>query len=251
MLKSFRDDVPVEKQIEDLYRQNKKLAMISLFAAGIAHDYNNALTAVLGNISLARFEAEGNKELAELITDAEKASMRIKTMTERLSTYAKGVKLNKEKFDLVSAARHVYSRYLPGCSSCTFTSDEDVMEVDADSLLLEMAIDCLVANSIEATAGMDAKIDLNISYEEIDQEQGFREISLIPGRYVRLSIKDNGAGFSPEYSSEIFDPYFTTKENHDGIGLALSYTIMKRHKGYISAASSREGALFSIYIPLF
>ena len=242
-----------DKDIADLYRQNKKLTAIGIFSGGIAHDYNNALTAVLGNISLAKFDAEQNREQLDLLNDAEKASLRIKVLTERLSAYTRGIRLVKGKIKLsalVEAICEQKRRDFNG--SITVSGSDNAVDFEGDSPLLSMTIECIIQNSIEAVEPGTGKIDLLISVEDVVREEIFREMVLIPGRYIRLDVSDNGSGISADKCKDIFNPYFTTKQDHDGIGLALAYSILKRHRGFISVNSEiSRGSTFSLYIPLF
>lgn len=242
-----------EKDVEDLYRQNKKLTAIGIFSGGIAHDYNNALTAVLGNISLAKFEAEQNRELRDLLNDAEKASLRIKVLTERLSSYSRGIKLSKTKVNPATLVESICEQKRRNSgNSIIFSAKENATEVEGDLQLLSMTFECVIQNSIEAVEDGKGKIDLEMSIEDVAREENFREMALIPGRYLRLDVTDNGPGIAADKFTDIFNPYFTTKECHDGIGLALAYSILKRHRGFISVKSEPgKGSTFILYIPLF
>lgn len=242
-----------DRDVAELYRQNKKLTAIGIFSGGIAHDYNNALTAVLGNISLAKFESESNRELLDLLNDAEKASLRIKVLTERLSSYSRGIKLTKTKIKLAAIAGDICSqKRLKFDGTINGSANDNMTEAEGDLQLITMAVECVIQNSIEAVQPAKGIIDIETSVENVEQEEIFREIALIPGRYIRLTIRDNGSGIAPDKLPDIFNPYFTTKQDHDGIGLALAYSILKRHRGYISVSSvPDQGSTFSLYIPLF
>lgn len=242
-----------EGDVAGLYRQNKKLTAIGIFSGGIAHDYNNALTAVLGNISLAKFEAEQNRDLLDLLNDAEKASLRIKTLTERLSSYSRGIRLNKAKVNpakLIEDICEQKRRDFRGVIS--FTSGDGAAEIEGDSQLLSMTFECVIQNAIEAVDPGNGRIDLDLSVEDVAGEEIFREMALIPGRYIKLGVRDNGSGIAAEKLADIFNPYYTTKEGYDGIGLALAYSILKRHRGFITVNSAPgQGSEFLLYIPLF
>ncbi len=242
--------VPAKKSPEETDRLMKKLMMISMFSAGIAHDYNNALTAVMGNISLSKFEAEGNRELMELLSDAEKASIRIKEMTERLSTFTRGIKLLKSRTDFVALVRPVFDRLVQDHRGThEFIAAENIPSPEADPGLLEVAVECIILNSLEAAP--EGAVEVSVSTTEVDREQNFREMSLVAGNYIRLSVKDNGSGIDKGSMKSLFNPYFTTKEGHDGTGLALAYSILKRHHGFISVESSAAGTVFTLFVPLF
>ena len=236
-----------------LYRQNKKLTAIGIFSGGIAHDYNNALTAVLGNISLAKFEAGQNSELLDLLNDAEKASMKIKVLTERLSSYSRGIKLARVKVrleqmidDICACKRKEFN------GSINVRFNDNSSEAECDPQLISMMFECIIQNAIEAVEPGKGAIDIELKAVDVTEDEVFMEMALVQGKYIRIDISDNGPGIAADKSSDIFNPYFTTKEDHDGIGLALAYSILKRHRGFISLNSvPGRGSTFSIYIPLF
>lgn len=242
-----------ERDIADLYRQNKKLTAIAIFAGGIAHDYNNALTAVLGNISLAKFEAEQNRELLDLLNDAEKASMKIKILTERLSAYSRGIKPARTRVRLASLVEEICAQKRRDFAGSIIVAGGDSrVEIEGDSQLLYMTFECVIENAIEAVDPWKGKINLGISEVDVVLDEVFREMTLVPGRYIKLAVSDDGSGIAADKVTDIFNPYFTTKDGHDGIGLALAYSILKRHRGFVSVNSvPGQGSTFLLYIPLF
>ena len=128
------------------------------------HDYNNALTAVMGNISLAKLEAEDNQELMELLKDAEKAAGRIKNMTERVALFARGIRVNKKTSSAAEIVKRAIST-VTGDYPGTLKLDikDDLPELDLDPELLYEAIICIIENAREAAPSAESIIEINVS----------------------------------------------------------------------------------------
>ena len=231
----------------------KKLRAVCIFAGGAAHDYNNALTAVMGNISLAKLEAEGNKELMDLLKDAEKAAGRIKNMTERVALFSRGIKITKKTSRVDELVRNALSSVTcdyPGTTNLDINGD--LPEVDLDPDLITEALVCIMENAVEAAPLDGGEIKISVSREDVRNSLQLYGDGVADGEYIRVSVKDNGKGYNPDDSHILFDPYYTTKKDREGIGLALAYSILKRHRGFITAALPQNGgSLFSVFIPLF
>jgi len=246
-------DSSAEKKIQKMSRAIRRMSAVANFAGGIAHDYNNALTAVLGNISLAKMDAEKNSELEELLRDAESAGLKIKILTERLGMFARGMKPSKDKTDIKGLIESIIPELFSDFKGHYKISIKGEMTHPAiDQELISEAVKHVIENAVDAVDKPDGEIIIEAEEGEVDKESIFRETSLVSGRYIIISVSDNGAGLDQPASGEIFDPYVTTKEGREGLGLALAYTILKRHRGFISAdASESGGAVFKIYLPLF
>lgn len=246
-------DSSFEKKCKQMDRTIRRMSAVANFAGGIAHDYNNALTAVLGNISLAKMDAAKNSELEELLKDAESAGLKIKTLTERLGMFSRGMKPLKVKTDIKVLIENLVSEVFSGFKGRCITDIQKNMSFpEVDPELISEAIRHVFENALDAADQPSGEVAIRTAEVEISTESVFRETSLVSGRYIEISVQDNGPGFDMHSSSEIFDPYITTKPGREGLGLALAYTILKRHRGFISAdASDNGGAEFRIYIPLF
>jgi signal transduction histidine kinase len=246
-------DSSAEKKIKNMNRVIRRMSAVANFAGGIAHDYNNALTAVLGNISLAKMDAEKNSELEELLRDAESAGLKIKMLTERLGMFARGMKPAKDKTDIKKLIESIFPELFLNYKGRYKISIQDKMtQPEIDQELISEAVRHVIENAIDAADNTDGEIAIDAKETDVDQESIFREISLVPGRYIIISVADNGEGLDSHAAGDIFDPYVTTKNGREGLGLALAYTILKRHRGFISVdASESGGAVFKIYIPLF
>ncbi|PKL17469.1 MAG: hypothetical protein CVV49_10925 [Spirochaetae bacterium HGW-Spirochaetae-5] len=246
-------DSSFQKKCKQMDRTIRRMSAVANFAGGIAHDYNNALTAVLGNISLAKMDAEKDSELEELLKDAESAGLKIKILTERLGMFSRGMKPLKAKTDIKVLIENLISEVFAGFQvRCNADIQNNMTQPEIDSELIVEAIRHVFENALDAADQTTGEVMIKAAEAEISRESVFRETSLVPGRYIEISVRDNGPGLDQHSVSEIFDPYITTKPGREGLGLALTYTILKRHRGFISAETSDNGgAEFKIYIPLF
>ncbi len=245
----FRDITEKQKMGEEIQR-TQKLESLGVMAGGIAHDFNNILTAMMGNISLARSVTETGTDLSECLEDAEKACVRAKGLTQQLLTFAKGGIPIKKVIRIKELIREAATFALPGSKSRPeLYLEENLWPVEADPNQIGQVIHNLVINADQAMPeGGVVKIHgRNIFAGEEESKPGS---PLTQGRYVKISVEDQGIGIPEEYLAKIFDPFFTTKQNGRGLGLATSYSIIKNHSGYLSAESKTGvGSIFYFYLP--
>ncbi|MDA8165343.1 MAG: response regulator [Desulfobacteraceae bacterium] len=240
-------DITAGKKAEEELQKAQKLESIGLLAGGIAHDFNNILTAILGNITLARmFLPPGDKAVERLVV-AEQASMRARGLSQQLLTFARGGAPITETLAVPPLVRETVALVLRGArvkAECSFSPD--LLPVEADESQLAQAISNLLLNGVQAMpeGGILEARAANISLS------GENTLGLPAGTYVRIDIRDQGSGIPEEARDKIFDPYFTTKERGTGLGLTISFSIVKRHGGTITFESSPgKGSTFSIYLP--
>jgi len=234
---------------EELLRV-RQLESIGVLAGGLAHDFNNILTAILGNISLARiYSNPGDKVLAKL-NEAEKGAVRAQELTRQLLTFSKGGAPVKQTTSLGELLRDTVNFSLAGSKAkCRFRIPEDLWPVEADEGKMSQVINNLIVNADQAmpSGGLIELLAENVC---IPSECGRPGLPLRDGRYVRFSIRDHGTGIPSEHLPRIFDPFFTTKPKGSGLGLAIAYSIVDRHDGHIAVESiPGTGTTFDIYLP--
>lgn len=241
-------DVSTEKALEEEILKNQKLESIGLLAGGIAHDFNNIMAAVIGNISLARMYSHGMDRVLEKLENAEKASIRASELTKQLLTFARGGKPVKKPCDLREAVKEAASFAATGSPfAVRFQLAEDLKPAFADVSQIGQVISNLVLNSIQASPDGG---EIEISAENTRLARGNR-YSLEPDDYILIRISDDGPGIPQPLHNRIFDPYFTTKPSGSGLGLAMTYSIMRNHGGSITLESSGEnGTVFSMHLPV-
>ena len=230
----------------------QKLESIGVLAGGIAHDFNNVLTAILGNISLARMHAEAERasdKITKRLADAERISMQAKDLTQQLLTFARGgapIKKASSIAELLSDSAAFASR---GSNvRCEFSIPGNLWAVEIDEGQMNQVISNIIINATQATP--DGGV-IKLHAENLTVESG-DVLPLEEGKYVRVSVEDQGVGIPEEHLQKIFDPYFTTKQKGSGLGLATSYSIIRQHDGHITAESQvGVGTIFHIYLPAF
>ena len=244
-------DITKQKIMQEELLKAKKLESLGVLAGGIAHDFNNLMSAVVGYISLARMEMKpGSKGFKNLI-EAEKASIQTKGLTARLITFSEGGKPVKETVPIGDLVKNSVGSSLKGSNiNAGFSIPDDISPVDVDEEQMKQAVHNIITNAQEAMAGQGT---INVSCENTDI--GVQDaLTLKDGKYVKISIEDQGAGIPEEDLAKIFDPYFSTKEMGTqkgmGLGLSVSDSIVKQHDGLITVKSELgTGTILSIYLP--
>ncbi len=225
----------------------EKLESIGILAGGIAHDFNNILTAIIGNINLAKLTAQENPRLMEVLEDAEKASMRAQELTHQFLTFSRGGAPVRQIASIEEIIRDSSRFILRGSNvRCVYNFQDDLWPVNVDVGQFSQVIQNLVINADQA---MPEGGDLTIATVNIimSVDSG---LPVKPGHYIKITVSDTGLGIPIENQSKIFDPYFTTKGSGNGLGLTSSYSIIKRHEGYIFVDSHvGAGTTFFIYLP--
>jgi PAS domain S-box-containing protein len=242
----FRD-VTDRRKLEDELLKSRKLESLGVLAGGIAHDFNNLLASILGSVSLAAAVVDPGERIHRRLLEAEKACLRARDLTQQLLTFAKGgvpVKTTTaitdvitESASLSTAGAHV---------RCEFDFAADLWPVAIDEGQVNQVFNNLIINAEQASpdGGIIAIQAENVYFR--DEAFGL----LPPGPYVVVRVSDHGSGIAPEHLPRIFDPYFTTKANGNGLGLASAYAIIRKHDGHIDVASvPGQGTTFTIYLP--
>jgi two-component system cell cycle sensor histidine kinase/response regulator CckA len=241
----FRDITERRRSEEESLRA-QRLESIGILAGGIAHDFNNILTAIMGNISLARVYNDPGK-ISERLLELEKASMQAKELIQQLLTFSRGGTPLKETVSLVEILKGTTAFALRGSNvKCGFLISGDLWPVEADPGQISQVISNLIINADQAMPD-GGVIKVRAENLVIERDHG---LPLENGRYVKISIEDRGTGIPREHLHKMFDPYFTTKQKGSGLGLATSYSIIKRHDGHITAESQvGVGTTIHIYLP--
>jgi CheY-like chemotaxis protein len=221
--------------------KNQKIESLGVLAGGIAHDFNNILTIILGNISLAGIQLNDPEKVAIRLEEAENATARAKDLAQQLLTFARGGEPVKKIIELAGLLKEAAGFALHGSNvRGHFAIAQDLWPVEADEGQLSQVIQNLVLNAVQAMPEGGA---VTISAENaMSPQEG--------NRFVRISVEDTGAGISENHLQRIFDPYFTTKQQGSGLGLATSYSIIRKHGGKIRATSTLgKGSTFHISLP--
>lgn len=235
------------KMVEEELQKMLKLNSLGVLAGGIAHDFNNILTMLLGNISLAKSQLSKDHPGFKNLEKAETAFNRATNLTNQLLTFAKGGDPVKENICLSQLIEEVTRFNLTGSNvKFDFEADEGLWIVKADAGQMEQVFANLVINSKQAMP-KGGHLTIAIKNVEIrnDEEPGLKA-----GKYVLVTVKDEGIGMERELLGQIFDPYFSTKSDGSGLGLATVFSILTKHGVHINVESEPgKGTSFSIFFP--
>ena len=225
----------------------EKLESIGTLAGGIAHDFNNILTSILGNITLAKMSLQSPDKIIRRLGEAEKAVGNAKNLTQQLLTFSRGGSPVKKTASILELVRDTCEFAARGSNvRCEFSIPDDIYPVDVDVGQISQVISNLIINAEHA---MPEGGVIRVRLENVSVSEG-DGLSLKDGKYLKLSIKDQGVGIPAKILPKIFDPYFTTKQKGSGLGLATAYSIVKNHEGLITAESEPGvGTTFHIYLP--
>ncbi len=242
---SFVKDVTHARMIEEELRKAHKLESVGVLAGGIAHDFNNLITVILGNVTLARMEEEKDKR-EKFLEMAESACARSRDLTQQLLTFSRGGAPVKKSVSIGEIIRNSTEFALRGSNvKPLFDFSDGLWPAEVDEGQISQVVQNLVINADQA---MPAGGTLKITAENLSVGPGSPE-ALPEGRYLKLGFEDEGIGISQKCLPRVFDPYFTTKQKGSGLGLAVTYSIVKKHGGAITVTSKLgEGSTFCVFL---
>jgi two-component system cell cycle sensor histidine kinase/response regulator CckA len=243
----FRD-ISEQLRTEQELLKIKKLESIGVLAGGIAHDYNNLLTGILGNIDMSLQDSNLSAKTQNFLNQAQNATFRAKDLTLQLLTFAKGGQPVIESASLTEVIKDSADFALHGTKvACRYQFPKDLWLVDIDKGQMSQVIQNIIIN---ASYAMPDGGVIEVSCENVSTLDCKDITSPISDRYVKLKIKDSGQGIPAEVLDKIFDPYFTTKPQGSGLGLAITHSIINNHSGSISVQSTfGVGTTFTVCLP--
>ena len=242
----IRRQLEREAHLEAELVRTSKLESLGLLAGGIAHDFNNLLTVVMGNLSLVRDAPHLDPDSLACLEQAEGAVTRSHDLTMQLLTFAKGGNPVRAAVSLAGVVQEVARFALHGSNvSVEFAIAPDLWPAEVDKGQISQVVQNIVINAVQAMPH-GGRVAIELANETVPAGDRL----LAAGRYVRLSVADNGPGIPPEAIPKVFDPYFTTKKSGHGIGLATVHSIVTKHQGHITVSSSLgAGSTFRIWLP--
>ncbi len=242
----FRD-VTQRQALEEQAMKAKSLESLGVLAGGIAHDFNNILTAIFGNITLAKIYAPADGSLQGALADAERASWRARELTFQLLTFAKGGAPVKKPGSIGETVRDLTNFFLKGSAvRSDIVIPEELWPTEFDPDQMGQVVQNIVLNAKEAMADAGR---LEVRARNVAIAPG-EVADLVPGDYVEIAFRDSGSGIEKQYLERIFDPYFSLKPTGTGLGLAVTYSVLKRHQGIVRADSvPGQGTTLTLYLP--
>ncbi|HEV2691574.1 MAG TPA: PAS domain S-box protein [Verrucomicrobiae bacterium] len=252
LLSMFRD-ITLQKRLEEQLRQSQKMEAIGQLAGGVAHDFNNILTIILGHASLLTMQSLDPKALVSA-NQIKQASERAAGLTRQLLAFGRKQIVNPRPLDLnrvVGGMTEMLGRLLGEDIALQLNFSGEPAVVEADPTMLEQILLNLSVNSRDAMP-KGGRLGIRISLRDVDTAHLRKSLEASPGKFVCLSHTDTGGGIPPENLQRIFEPFFTTKElgKGTGLGLATVYGIVKQHRGWIEVESDLgKGTTFNIFLP--
>ena len=240
-------DITARKQADEELQKLQKLQSVGTLAGGIAHDFNNILMGVFGNISLSKDELAKDHPSYTSLEEAEKSMSRAVRLTKQLLTFAKGGDPVKEDVSLGTLVEEVAHFDLSGSPvKLVYQQTDDLWLAEVDKGQIQQVVSNLVINARQAMPNGGC---LYVTLENVTLPAGAIP-GLRPGKYIRGTVRDEGTGIDPKNIDRIFDPYFTTKQTGNGLGLATIYSIINKHGGHIGVVSELgNGTTFTLYLP--
>jgi PAS domain S-box-containing protein len=252
LLSLFRD-ITVHKRLEDQLRQSQKMEAIGQLAGGVAHDFNNILTIILGHATLLTLTPLDPRSQASA-SQIKQASERAAGLTRQLLAFGRKQIANPRPLDLnriVGNMTEMLGRLLGEDIALQLNFSNEPAIIEADSSMIEQILLNLSVNSRDAMP-RGGTLSIRVTTREVDFSHTRQFADARPGRFVCLIHADTGMGIPPENITRIFEPFFTTKElgKGTGLGLATVYGIVKQHKGWIEVESELgRGTTFRIFLP--
>jgi len=249
-------DISEAKQLAAQFQQAQKMEAIGILAGGVAHDFNNILTTIIGNADLALMEVGKDGSLREEIEEIRTAGERAASLTRQLLAFSRKQIIQPEILDineLLTDIEKMLGRLIGEDVELLGIPGPALWQVEVDPGQMEQVIMNLVINARDAMPG-GGKLTIETANVDMD-ENYFRKHGLQekkPGTYVMLAVSDTGSGMDKETQSHIFEPFFTTKGVGKGTGLGLStvYGIVKQNNGFIWVYSEPgQGSAFKVYLP--
>lgn len=242
-----RDVSNQQRKLEEIIKSHK-IESISLLAGGIAHDFNNLLATILGNFSILQMEIADRNDLSGYLHDINIAIQKSIKLTQQLLTFSKGGALFMHKASLEEIIKETADFILRGTPiTVSYQFNHKINKIKLDSNQFGQVIQNIIINSKEAIGG-PGKITIQTEIISFDHHN---MLDLNPGAYIEIKISDSGPGIPPENIPKLFEPYFTTKESGNGLGLSICLSIMKKHGGTLQLEQSiNVGACFILYLPV-
>ncbi len=247
-------DITERKRLEEQLRQSQKMEAVGRLAGGVAHDFNNLLTAITGYSELLLQNLADHHPLREDIEAIKKAGERAASLTRQLLAFSRRQTLQPQVLDLnatVADVKKMLRRLIGEDIELVTVLEPELGRVKADPGQLEQVIMNLAVNARDA---MPQGGRLTIKTENVTLHQDRCQLipEARPGKFVCLSVEDTGAGMGKDILQHIFEPFFSTRENGTGLGLAVVYGIVRQHEGWINVYSEPgRGSTFEVYLPTF
>ena len=249
-----KHDEAERAKLQEQLLQAQKLESVGRLAGGVAHDFNNMLSVILGHTDLILLQTKPDNPLYPDLVEIEKTAQRSADLTRQLLAFARKQTVSPKVLDLndtVSGMLKMLRRLIGENIELVWQPGNDLWPVNIDPSQIDQVLANLAVNARDAISNI-GQVTICTSNETFTVADTEQHPTSLPGEFVRLSVSDNGCGMNQETLEHIFEPFFTTKGlgRGTGLGLATVYGIVKQNYGFIHAASQPgEGSTFDIYLP--
>ncbi len=247
-------DTSKSRNTEDQLHQAQKMESVGRLAGGVAHDFNNMLSVILGNAELGLMHLEAHHPVCANLKEISKTAERSADLTRQLLAFARKQTVTPKVIDLnetVSKMLKMLRRLIGEDINLTLQAASDLWLVKIDPSQIDQILANLCVNARDAIT-TTGQITIETENRSIDLAYCSNNLEAEPGEYVRITVSDNGIGMGKETLAHIFEPFYTTKElgKGTGLGLATVYGIVKQNKGFITVYSEfGRGTAFAIHLP--
>lgn len=260
---SFRD-VGRRRELEAQVRQSQKMEAIGLFVGGVAHEFNNLLTPILGRVELVRVSLGADHPLQGSLASLEQAGERAAELVRQLLALGRQTEMVRRPTDLAATVGEALRFFRPTLDrrvAVTFTSADAAWALadpgQVHQIVLNLCLNARDAMLPESSldqppAARPPRIDISVRRIVVSDEDAARDPAVSAGAWVEIEVSDDGPGMSPEVLARIFEPFFTTRRlgKGSGLGLAVLHGIVRQHGGWVSVRSAvGEGASFRCTFP--
>ncbi len=251
---AVKEDITERKKMEEQFRQTQKMEAVGQLAGGVAHDFNNMLSVIVGHAEMVMENPELPVSLQKDIKGILAASHRSTDITRQLLAFARKQTILPKVLDLnrsVEVTLKLIRRLIGEDIDLLWQPGSNLQPIKMDPSQVDQILVNLCVNAKDAINGM-GKITIETKNADLDHTYCGEHEGFCPGRYVMLAISDNGAGMDEQTMEKIFEPFYTTKETGKGTGLGLAtiYGIVRQNNGFVNAYSEvGYGSTFKIYLP--
>jgi signal transduction histidine kinase len=253
----LRQEMAERRHLEDQLRHAQKMQALGTLASGIAHEFNNILAIILGFTQLSQRQVSPDSPVADNMRQLRIAGQRGQEVVQQIMAFSRPTPyacVEVRAGQVVHEAMQLVRPTLPRAIELRVCGMDETTTILADAIQLEQVVLNLCANAVDAMRQTGGILSVRLEAVELTPAWVARHHPLQPGPHLRLTVRDSGAGMTPEIREHIFEPFFTTKGTGEGsgMGLAIVHGIVTRHGGVITVESIRgQGTVCRVYVPRY